>query len=120
MENTVKKRFATEQQFQAEFVLWFSQEFPSERRMLHCNMNNSWDKIEGNKAKAMGVTRGVSDLELLCKAGVTWYIELKLPGKTQSEDQIKFMNKALERGHKYILFEYIEDLKEFIWQLYND
>lgn len=111
--------FKTEQQMQAAFVMWFSQEFPSERRMLHCNMNNSWDEIEGNKAKAMGVVKGVSDLELVSEAGVVWFIELKLPGKTQSEDQVIFMNKLLERGHKYLVFDNIDLLKQFVCSIYG-
>lgn len=111
--------FKTEQQMQAAFVMWFSQEFPSERRMLHCNMNNSWDRIEGNKAKAMGVVDGNSDMELAAPAGVTFWIELKLPGKMQSPNQVIFMQKLLERGHKYIVFDDLDLLKKFVCSIYG-
>lgn len=109
--------FKTEHQFQAACVLWHSQTFPEDRGMLHCNMNNSYNAVEGNKAKALGVVPGVSDLEYIAEFGVVWFIELKIPGKTQSEEQIKFMNKVRSRGHHYIIIETLEEYKALIWKI---
>ena len=112
-----EKKYATEQQFQADCVLWFNQEFPNERKSLHCNNNNSHDRIRGNIAKAMGVIAGVSDLELLCNNGVVAFIELKLPGKKQSDDQIKFEELCLRKRHLYFLIETLSDFKRIVCEL---
>lgn len=109
--------FRTEEQFQAYCVKWFSDEYPAERQMLHANNNNSSSRIEGNKAKATGVVPGVSDLELICDGGVTWYIELKLPGKKQSPDQIKFQERLVARKHFYVVIETFKQFKELVWQI---
>ncbi len=113
------KPYATEERMQADCFKWFDNEFPEERRMLHCNNNNSSNKLEGNKAKAVGVIRGVADLELVCWGGRTIYIELKLPNKTQSEEQIDFMDKVRARGHMYIIIYSFEDFKLFIKSVYG-
>ena len=118
MESTIKRKFATEQQLQAACIQWFWNTYPSERRMLHCNNNNSADRISGNKAKAVGVVAGVSDLELVVKNAVM-FIELKLPGKKQSEEQIDFELKVTERGHNYFIVEYLEDFIELITKIYS-
>lgn len=110
--------FQTEQQFQAACVMWFNNEFPTKRKALHCNNNNSHDRRSGVIAKAVGVVSGVSDLELVAPGSVI-FIELKLPGKKQSEDQIKFMNYVLECGLPYVLFEYIEDFKSFVCNIFG-
>lgn len=106
-----------ELKMQAECVKWFDNTYPEERQMLHCNDNNSYNKIEGNRKKALGVTRGVSDLEYIAEAGVTWYIELKMPGETQSKEQIEFMNKVRARGHIYQIIYSLEEFKSLIWKI---
>lgn len=108
------KVYATEHQFQADCVMWFHNEYPKHRKMLHCNDNNSYNKIEGNKKKALGVVAGVSDLELILYAGVVMFIELKLPGKLQSIEQIDFMNMVTDRGHMYCVIDNIEAFKSLI------
>ena len=106
--------FKTEQQFQAACSAWFWNEYPGWRRMLHCNMNNSADRVAGNKAKAVGVVKGVSDLELIANGGVVWFIELKLPGKKQSEEQIDFETKVRARGHNYVILETLDEFKNLV------
>lgn len=111
MENTItgSERFTTEQQFQAACIKLHSEEYPAERQMLHCNMNNSFNAKEGNKAKAMGVKAGVSDLELIGNSGHVHFIELKLPGKDLDPEQIKFRDRVTQRGHFYwVVFTLLE------------
>lgn len=96
--------YRTEQQMQADLVMWFSHNYPAERGMLHCNNNNSWNRTEGTKAKALGVVPGASDLELITTGPVV-FLELKLPGKKQSEEQLKWMDKLIARGKIYIVIE---------------
>ena len=109
----------TEHQLQAQCTQWYWNEyrFTTWKRMLHCNDNNSINKIEGNKKKALGVISGVSDLELIADGGQTWYIELKLPGEDQSPEQIEFMKAARERGHIYIIIYSFVEFQKLIKQI---
>lgn len=110
--------FATEHQFQAACVEYYNHNYRfTHPRMLHANNNNSVDRAAGNKNKALGVMSGVSDLELILDHGKTCYIELKLPGKTQSSEQIEFENELLKRGHWYVIFDTLNQFKEFLWTI---
>lgn len=105
--------FRSEIEMQGYCCTWFWNNFISERRMLHCNMNNSYNRILGAKAKAMGVVSGVSDTEFIDYHGV-WFIEFKMPGQTQSDEQIDFMEKVVARGHRYIILYSFEEFRNFI------
>lgn len=109
----------TEQQLQVKCVMWFDQAFPEERQMLHCNDNNSYDQKEGNKKKAMGVKQGVSDLELVIYNGKVIWIELKLPGERQTEEQIRFEIRVTRRGHIYEIIYSFEEFKNLINETYG-
>lgn len=111
--------YMSEQQMQVFCVRWFSDYFPSERGMLHCNNNNSSSRVEGNKNKALGVTPGVSDLELVMKHGQVAFIELKLAKGKLSEDQIKWRQKVMQRGHLYMTAFSFEEFKKIILNLYS-
>ena len=101
---------------QSKCVQWYWNEFrfTSNKRMLHCNMNNSFNRIAGAIAKSLGVVSGVSDCEFIDYGGVTWYIEFKLPGGKQSPEQIEFQKEVEARGHKYIIIYSFEEFKSFI------
>lgn len=114
MENSM-----TEQQLQVKCVRWFSDNYPSERGMLHCNNNNSQNRIEGNRNKALGVTPGVSDLELVLKGGKVVFIELKTLIGRLSEDQIRWRSKVIDRGHIYMAAFSFEEFTILIKQLYE-
>lgn len=110
--------YSTETQMQGHCTLWFWNTFHSERRMLHHNDNNSHNSIEGSKKMAIGVVRGVSDLELILN-GYVIFIELKLPGEVQSDEQIDFMNKVRARGHIYTIIYSFQEFKNFIQNVCN-
>lgn len=108
-----------EEVLQAKCVEWFWNNHISERRMLHCNNNNSHNSIAGNKAKAMGVTSGVSDLEWI-DYFCTVYIELKTEYGTQSNEQKDFEAKIKERGHQYIIIRSLDHFMAFITKRINN
>lgn len=87
----------TEEQLQAKCVQWFWNNYPQERLMWHHNNNNSLNRIAGAKAKALGVVKGVWDIEWLTPAGVTIWIELKVNRNTLTDEQFEFRRKTLER-----------------------
>lgn len=106
----------TELQMQAKCVEWYWNEFrfTDNKRMLHCNMNNSFNKIAGAIAKALGVVKGASDCEFIDYDGVVWFLEFKLPGKKQEPEQVEFQEEVEKRGHKYRIIYSIEEFKQFI------
>lgn len=110
----VKRYYTTELQMQACICFWFWNAYPSERRMLHMNNNNSFNSIEGATKKAEGVVDGVSDLEFIDWGGKVWFIELKLPGGVQSKQQEDFQNKVESRGHSYTIFYSFVETKNFL------
>jgi hypothetical protein len=107
--------FKTELQMQAYCCTWFWNEFrhTEERQMLHANINNSFNKIEGAKNAALGVVAGISDTEFI-DYGEMWFLEFKLTGGVQSQDQKDFQRKVEERGHKYKLLYSFEEFRSFI------
>ena len=102
------KTYMTELQMQSACVIWFHNTFPAERKMLHCNMNNSFNRIKGAEAKSLGVVSGVSDLEFIGEGGKVYFIELKLKDGVQSTEQLEFQLKVEERGHEYVIIRSFE------------
>lgn len=107
----------TEEQMQAECVSWFHNTYHSERGALHCNNNNSYNKIAGNKARTLGVYPGVSDLELLVNGGTTIFIELKIKGGKLSEAQKDWRQFVINKQFNYFVVYSFEEFKNLIKQL---
>lgn len=106
----------TESQMQSECFIWFWNTYPDQRRMLLHVDNNSFNAIEGNRKKAMGVVKGVSDF-ILILPGMVMFIELKLPTGRQSDEQIDFQKKVVGRSHPYTIIRSVNQFKELIWQV---
>ena len=100
----------TEEQLQAHIFQYHWNNYPNERqRLFHVN-NKARNKIEGNQMKARGVVAGISDLVYLDE-NRTIYIELKIEGGTQSNEQKTFEKQCIATGHKYII---VRSLDEFL------
>ena len=84
------------------------------RKRLHCNNNNSVNRVAGNRAKAMGVQPGVADLEFMMAGGLICFIELKRPGGTQSKEQKVFELMCDFMGYEYHLVFTLEQFKTII------
>lgn len=116
MEDAIKiPVFKSEIQMQAWCCTWFwnTYKWTDEARMLHCNMNNSFNSIAGSTAKAMGVVAGVSDVEFV-DWKIMWFLEFKMPGGIQSEEQIEFQDRVERRGHQYLIIYSAEQFMKFI------
>jgi hypothetical protein len=105
-----------EAQLQQKCFLWHWNEFHWDRGMLHHNDNNSINEIVGAQKKGLGVVSGVCDLEYIFDGGIC-FIELKLPGRKQSNEQIEFQQKVEERGHWYTVVYSLEEFKKLIWEI---
>jgi hypothetical protein len=105
-----------EDQLQQQCIMWWhnSSRLSSLRKRLHCNNNNSHNRVAGNRAKAMGVQPGVADLEFMMRGGKTCYIELKRPGGVQSRDQKEFEALCQVLGHEYHVIFTFEEFKRLI------
>jgi hypothetical protein len=103
----------SESRLQSDCFLWFHNTFPSQRQMLFHVQNKARNAIEGNKFKAMGVVKGVSDFILILPARVV-FIELKVGDGIQSPEQVKFQGKVQERRHEYLVIRNLEQFKSFI------
>lgn len=110
--NYAPEKYKLESQLQADCAFWFWNRFIAERRMLFHVDNNSYNRVIGSKKKALGVVSGPSDFIFIVDSVI--FIEMKLPGETQSDAQIDFMNKVVEKGHKYIIIEYFEQFKKYV------
>ncbi len=117
--------FATEDQLQAYCVKWFDESFPQWRKMLFSVPNGAnlpkklvrgqWISLEANKLKATGLQSGPSDLILISFVEVL-FLECKLPGETQSADQIIFQAMCEERGKTYKLFKYFSHFQYIVME----
>jgi len=126
MESSVKwvgiwppEGYHKEEQLQADCAQWFHNNYHAHRRMLFHVDNNSWNNIVGAKKKALGVIPGPSDFVLILD-GVVVFVEMKLPGRSQTPEQIDFMNKVLARGHSYFIVEYFSQFKNLITTLIGE
>jgi hypothetical protein len=109
----------TEQQLQAKCFLWFWNNHPEERRMLFHVDNNSSNSVVGNQKKALGVTKGVSDLIYILPWGKTVFLECKLPGGVQKPEQREFMVAIQQREHLYFIFRSLEEFQAIIKNLWE-
>ncbi|SEA59515.1 VRR-NUC domain-containing protein [Arachidicoccus rhizosphaerae] len=104
----------TESRLQADITQWFWNTYPEHRGMLFHVNNKARNAIEGNKFKAMGVVKGVSDLVLVLPQGRILFIELKTPTGSQEAAQKEWQAKVQERGHNYIIIRSLEEFKALI------
>jgi hypothetical protein len=81
--------------------------------MLFHVQNKARNAIEGNKFKAMGVVKGVSDMILILPGKVV-FIELKTGTGFQSREQLEFQAKVQARGFEYRLIRSFKEFQEFI------
>jgi len=107
-------RIKEEDILQQKCVMWFNHNYRhNHHRMLFHVDNNSWNATVGAIKKGLGVVQGPSDLILIVECDVI-FLEAKTPSGTQLPEQVDFMNKVKERGHKYIIFRTFEEFQSII------
>lgn len=73
-------------QLQAQCFQWHWNEYPAQRGLIHANNNNSRNAVQGNQRKAVGVVKGVLDLEYFRK-GQLYFFDIKVGKDTLSKAQ---------------------------------
>jgi hypothetical protein len=112
LKNMKKESEITELRLQQTFFLWSWNTYPEKRGLLFMLHNTPQNDIKGSQLIGAGMVRGVADLLLLKDNGRYLFIEVKLPGETQSMFQ-KWFEKLINfiRGN-YIVCDSIEYFKE--------
>jgi VRR-NUC domain len=85
-----------EAKLQSQMVILHSQRRPEEKGLLWATLNRTLSLRDGQKQKAMGLQKGVSDL-IYFKEDTFAAIEVKAPGEKHNTNHIK---KQLEWGRK--------------------
>ena len=102
-----------EDRIQAEAYIWFHNTFPEFRGLLCYNLNNSANKIQGNKNKSMGLQAGRSDMVMYFK-GNAYMFEFKTAEGRQQKVQKEWMVKVLSQGFEYHIIRNTTTFKETI------
>ena len=107
---------AGEDRLQAEAYQWFHNTYPELRGLLNYNFNNSRNKIEGAKNKAMGLQAGRSDMVLYLK-GKAFMIEWKTPKGKQQGKQKDWQELIEKQGFSYFIVRSLDEFKTLIQAL---
>lgn len=121
-----KENEGTELRFTATCTQWFWNTYPTHRGRLR-RIKNELDNhpyktkkeiaIQLSENKATGIIAGDSDLYWIDFKMA--YIELKLPGRTQSKEQIVYMHLLQSYGQDYYVIDNLNDFKKLIVNLLN-
>lgn len=99
----------SESQLQAKCYQWFHNTYPEQRKRLFMIHNNPANRVQGNRLRAMGMVKGVADMEYLTSDGRPVFIEFKIDNNTQSPEQIEFEQVCIELGIPYFVIKTFDD-----------
>ena len=98
---------------QTACVKWFRLQYPD--LIIYAVPNGgSRNAREAQRLKAEGVLAGVADLVVLLPQGKSLYIEMKVKGNKQTDNQKEFQKIAENLGHTYDVCYSFEEFKEVI------
>lgn len=103
-------------QLQAECFQWFHNAYPEQRGLMHANSNNSFNKIKGNQNKALGVVKGVLDLEYY-RRGRLYFFDIKIGKDKFSQAQHEFMAQVIAEGAKCYEIRSLEQFQTIIREI---
>lgn len=101
----------TESKLQADCYIWFHNTFPKLRGLLCYNLNNSKNKIDGNRNKAMGLQKGRADMTFYFN-GRAYFFEFKVDTGKQSPEQVEWERKVTEHGFSYSIIRSFSEFQE--------
>ena len=105
-----------EDALQSDCYIWFHNSYPDLRGLLCYNLNNSANKIQGNKNKAMGVQSGRSDMVFYYKSN-SYMIEFKDEKGFLSKSQKDWGTLIQNNGFSYFVIRDFQDFKNLIVQI---
>ena len=102
-----------ESTLQTSCVKWFRLQYPN--LVIYAVPNGGSRNVrEAQRLKSEGVLAGVADLVVLLPQGKSLYIEMKVKGNKQTDNQKAFQDKAITLGHPYTVCYSFEEFKEVI------
>lgn len=100
-------------QLQAECYQWFHNTYPRQRGLMHANNNNSLNKIQGNQKKALGVLKGILDLEYFRKCRL-YFFDIKTGEGGLSKEQKAIIATLEAEGAKCYEIRSLEQFQQII------
>lgn len=102
-----------ESTLQTSCVKWFRLHYPN--LVIYAVPNGGSRNVrEAQRLKAEGVLAGVADLTILLPQGRSVYIEMKVKGNRQTDNQKAFQQKAETLGHTYAVCYSFEEFKRIV------
>lgn len=92
---------------------------PGRPVIFHIANERKTSMRHGGKLKAMGVRKGLPDLQMVSNSGRAYFIENKTSNRGLSNDQIFEANRLIKRNAVYVVIVSKEGAEEF-WQEYKD
>lgn len=98
---------------QTSCVKWFRYQYP--HLIIYAVPNGGSRNIrEAQRLKTEGVLAGVADLVIMFPQGKSLYIEMKIKGNKQTDNQKEFQKIAETLGHTYTVCYSFDEFKEII------
>lgn len=110
-EQFLSKSYKSEDKFTQDTYMYVNNNYPQSRGFFFHVPNEGMNMMERIKKAAMGVVPGIPDM--VCMHPV-FGMELKLPGKKQSEKQVKIQSRWDKSGVPYHLCDTPEKVVEVI------
>lgn len=102
-----------ESTLQASCVRWFRYQYP--HLIIYAVPNGGSRNVrEAQRLKTEGVLAGVADLVVLLPQGKSLYIEMKVNGNRQTDNQKEFQEKVTSLGHTYAVCYTFEEFQKII------
>ena len=102
-----------ESTLQTSCVRWFRSQYPH-LIIYAVPTGGSRNVREAQRLKSEGVLAGVADLVVMLPQGKSIYIEMKVKGNRQTDNQKEFQNKAIALGHTYAVCYSFEEFQQII------
>ena len=109
----------TESKIQSECYVWFHNNHPNLRGLLCYNLNNPRNKIDGAKAKAMGLQKGRADMVFYYNR-TAYMLEFKTETGRQSKEQKNWQSIIESHGFEYHIIRSLVEFKETIFKILNN
>lgn len=102
-----------ESTLQIACVRWFRCQYPN--LIIYAVPNGGSRNVrEAQRLKSEGVLAGVADLVVLLPQGKSIYIEMKVKGNRQTDNQKDFQKKAIALEHNYAVCYSFEEFQQVI------
>ena len=102
-----------ESNLQSACVRWFRLQYPN--LVIYAVPNGGSRNVrEAQRLKAEGVLAGVADLVIMLSQGKSLYIEMKVKGNCQTDNQKDFQQKVEALGYKYYVCYSFDEFKAII------